>query len=160
MIILGIDPGSVRVGYGVLEKNGNEITLKDAGLLSIPQKESSGKRLVSLENDLQKIIHTWKPNRVGVEKIFFTKNKKTGISVAESRGVIMKTLSESHMDIFELSPTTIKMSITGNGKSDKKDVERMVKMILKIQTKQFIDDTIDAIAIGYVTAFLNKNLVF
>jgi len=156
MIILGIDPGSVRVGYGIIKKEKNHISLLDAGLLLIPQKNSSGEKLVSLELDLKRIIKTWKPERVGVEKIFFTKNKKTGIAVAESRGIIIKTLTEKKIPIFELSPTTVKSSITGNGRSDKKDVGKMVGMFLHIEPKKYIDDTLDAIAIAIVVSHMNE----
>ncbi|MEX1014488.1 MAG: crossover junction endodeoxyribonuclease RuvC [Candidatus Paceibacterota bacterium] len=147
MIFLGIDPGTVRVGYGVIEKNGGTYKYKESGLLKIENKEQKS-RLLKIEEELEKIIKRIKPDKAGVEKIFFSKNKKTAIKVAEARGVIISTLHKNNIDLIELSPTQIKLSVAGNGRSSKEAVAKMVNYFLNINTNKLIDDETDAIAIA------------
>lgn len=147
-IILGIDPGSVRVGIGVIEKNGEALKYIESGLLRIAQNSDKGKRLLALEKDLKKALIRARPDRAGIEKLFFSKNQKTAFSVAEARGVILKTLTEFHVPIFELTPSEVKLAVAGNGRASKEAVAKMVGYFLKIQTKNIIDDATDALALA------------
>ena len=147
MIILGIDPGSTRIGYGAIKKDGNKLTLIEAGLLKIP-KASKPEQLMALETELQKLLQRIAPERVGVEKLFFFKNQKTAIEVAQARGVIVNTVAKRGLTPFELTPSEIKMAVTGDGQASKQAVARMVGHFVDLNKKKFIDDATDALAIA------------
>ncbi len=150
MIILGIDPGSVRVGFGIIKKEGGILSYIEGGILNIPQ-EPKNERLITLEKELQKILTKHNPDRVGIEKLFIVKNQKTASEVAESRGVIMWALQRSKTKVIELSPREVKSGITGDGSATKSGVARMVRLILKdVPKNTLIDDATDALAISIV----------
>ena len=146
MIVLGVDPGNVRLGYGLIEKKGSFMRYIGSGLLKIPGGKDAGKQLLAIEDGLSRVVKKFKPERIGVEKIFFSKNKKTGIFVAQARGLILKVAAENDLELIELTPSSIKLSVTGNGRSDKAAVARMVGLFLKIGTAGMIDDESDALA--------------
>ncbi|TSA44579.1 crossover junction endodeoxyribonuclease RuvC [bacterium] len=148
MIILGIDPGNVRTGYGLIEKSGGKLTYVESGLLKIPPRADSGKQLLALENDLKKLIKKMSPRVVGLEKIFLGKNKKTGIFVAQARGLILKILAENESELIELSPPSVKLAVSGDGRADKRAVAKMVGLFLNIKTLGLLDDETDALAIA------------
>ncbi len=157
-IIMGIDPGSVRIGIGIIVKNGSKLSLKYAGLLVDEKKLSkdAGKRLLHIEKSLKKIIKKEKPDAVGVEKLFFSTNKKTAFPVAEARGIIIKTLAEYDISIFEFSPNQIKLSVAGDGRATKNGVAKMVSLTLNTSVKYATDDITDALAAAITTAFIYK----
>lgn len=147
-IILGIDPGSVRVGVGIIEKNGDALTHIESGLLDVKKNSNKGERLLSLEKKLKKVLSRTKPDLAGVEKLFFSKNQKTAFAVAEARGIILKTLAEFKIPTIELTPSEVKLAVAGNGGASKEAVAKMVGYFLKIQTKSTIDDVTDALALA------------
>ncbi|MDI6821046.1 MAG: crossover junction endodeoxyribonuclease RuvC [Patescibacteria group bacterium] len=147
MIILGIDPGSTHVGFGLILTKGQKLFHLKSGLLNIP-KEPKSSRLLSLEEDLKKILDEFKPERVGVEKLFFVKNKKTAFEVAESRGVIINTLAKHNLKLFEVYPSEVKLALTGNGSANKNAVAKMVSFFLRLPKKLQTDDVSDALAIA------------
>lgn len=148
MIILGIDPGNVRAGYGLIKKDGSKLIYLESGLLKIPARADPGERLLALEKDLEIIIKKTKPGTVGLERIFFTKNKKTGIFVAQAQGLILKIIAAHQLKLIEFSPSSIKLAVAGNGRADKKAVAKMVGLFLNIRTMGLIDDETDALAIA------------
>lgn len=148
MIILGIDPGNVRAGYGLIEKNGGKLTYLESGLLKIPPHADPGKQLLALENDLKKLMRRVNPRVVGLEKIFLGKNKKTGIFVAQARGLILKIIAENKSELIELSPPSVKLAVSGDGRADKRAVAKMVGLFLNIKTSGLIDDETDALAMA------------
>ncbi len=148
MVILGIDPGSVRAGYGIIAKNGGRLRYLESGLLKIPPGAEPGKQLLALEKDLENIIKRVKPRTVGVEKIFMSRNKKTAIFVAQARGLIMKVIASRDLKLIELSPPSIKAAVTGNGRADKKSVAKMVGLFLNVKTTGMVDDESDALAVA------------
>ena len=154
MIILGIDPGTTRAGYGAIKKTGGRLSYLTGGLLSSPKTDDQGRRLLALEYGLRNIIKTINPDVVGVEKLYLTKNKKTAIRVAEARGIIIKTLSERKIPVEELSPPSIKLAVTGDGAADKRAVAKMVTLLLHIDTSEMLDDITDALAIAIATSSL------
>lgn len=157
MTIIGIDPGTVRVGFGILVKENGKLTCKEYGLLNIPKNIEEKVRLLKIEEELKKIIKKTKPDIIGIEKLFFLKNKKTALSVAEARGVILKNLIEKSIPFVEFSPSEIKLAITGNGNASKEAVAKMVKQTLCIkENKKIIDDATDALAIAITTSFYKK----
>lgn len=156
MIILGIDPGTTRVGYGVLESVSGEIKLKEAGLLKIKIKNTTQgaektfdfENLSSIKNQTDRLIRKFKPQIMAVEKLFFARNQKTGMAVAQARGVILLSALENKIKIEEYSPNEIKTAVTGYGLANKKAVLKMVKLILKEPKLKVIDDASDALAVA------------
>lgn len=148
VVILGIDPGTTRIGFGVIEKRGRECKHFASGLL--PIKESS---LLETERGIQALLIRHNPSKVGVEKLFFTKNKKTALQVSEHRGVIVSTLLKHGITPFEFTPSEIKKAVTDNGNADKAAVAKMVKWTLHLDEVSSIDDVTDALAIAITTAY-------
>lgn len=152
MLILGLDPGSVRVGYGLVEKNKNELVFIKGGLLKIINKEK-GQRLWELEKDFSRLLKKNKPDLVVLEKLFFMKNIKTAMDVAQSRGVLTLLAVKHKIPVLEISPSEIKISVTGYGRADKKAVAKMAAIILKVPEFKEIDDVTDAIAAAIAGAY-------
>jgi len=144
MIILGIDPGTTRAGFGVIKKEKGIFSLLESGILETNSKDPS-EILSKLSSHLEKIIKKHKPELAAIEKLYFSKNKKTALSVAEARGVILLSLKNNSIPIIEFSPTEIKSCLTGSGRAEKKDVIRSVELILK-QKIEGVDDISDALA--------------
>lgn len=142
---LGIDPGLTRVGYGLVTKINGRLAYAASGLLPVPTPPQSD-QLVRIENELTKLIKKTRPQLIALEKLFFTINKKTGLAVAQARGVIIAAAIRNKIKIVELSPSQIKKAITGNGRADKKDVEKMVKLFIALPPRKMIDDEVDALA--------------
>lgn len=148
MIILGIDPGYGTIGYGVIEKNGSKITPVDYGVIQTPKDESIATRLAMIYDSLNILIKKYKPDEIAVEELFFNTNITTGIKVAQARGVILLCAVRECGRLFEYTPLMVKQSLTGNGRADKKQVQYMVKMMLKLKTEPRPDDAADALAIA------------
>ena len=149
MKILGIDPGMAIVGYGLINFENNErIELLTSGSVQTDKSLSDSKRLLEIYNDLSNIVENYKPDCASVEKLFFFKNQKTVIPVAEARGVIMTVLEKYGIPAYSYTPMEVKQVLTGYGRAEKKEVERMVKIALNTEELPKLDDTIDAIAIA------------
>jgi crossover junction endodeoxyribonuclease RuvC len=157
MIVLGIDPGTTRIGIGVVKKDGSLITYKKSCIL--PIKEvciTEGDRLFAIEKEIKKILKENRPDVVGIESIYFSKNKKTAISVSQARGVILKTIAEHSIPYKEFSPSEIKLAITGSGSATKNIVSKMVGVALNVPTKKVLDDETDALAIAIALCYIKK----
>jgi crossover junction endodeoxyribonuclease RuvC len=148
MIILGIDPGIADTGYGVIAKSKDKLKALDYGSIKTKPKIPTPNRLSDIRNQLKKIIKLHKPNVMAVEEIFFSKNTKTAISVAESRGVVISLGIESGCQIREFTPLEVKQALTGYGKADKKQIQIMVKTILNLKSIPKSDDASDALAVA------------
>lgn len=156
MLILGLDPGSTRVGYGFIKKNKNELTLLKSGLLKVSSQEKS-QRLIEIEKHLLQLIKQNKPDLIAMEKLFFMKNMKTALEVAQSRGVLTLTAAKYKIPLLEFSPSEIKAAVAGHGMADKKSIAKMVSLILKIKDIKGPDDVTDAIATAITAAHSNLN---
>lgn len=155
--VLGLDPGSHRLGYGLLmKKSGDEIIPLDYGLIEIKEADP-GKRLVLLDQKIRALINKARPDLIGIEKLYFSRNQKTAMAVAEARGIILLAASRRHIPIKEYSPTTVKQRIVGDGGADKKAILKMVKLFLGLKNLDCIDDVSDALAIGITAAFDSKS---
>lgn len=148
MKILGIDPGMAIVGYGMIDINGDKIELLTSGSIQTDKKLSDSARLLEIYNDMCEIVETYKPDCASVEKLFFFKNQKTVIPVAEARGVILTVLEKYGIPTYEYTPMEVKQVLTGYGRAEKKEVDRMVHLTLKTDKLPKLDDTVDAIAIA------------
>tara|TARA_B100001996_G_scaffold211407_1_gene162260 strand:- start:76 stop:540 length:465 start_codon:yes stop_codon:yes gene_type:complete len=150
--ILGIDPGLARVGYGIIEINENNQEMLDCGIISTNSNNKEGDRLVEIENDLNQLIKSWKPNLAAVEKFFFYRSSTT-ISVVQSRGVVIMTLAKRQIPIVEYPPMQIKLAVAGSGRADKKDVIEAVMRELNLEKEPKPDDAADALAIALTAWF-------
>ena len=148
MKILGIDPGMAIVGYGMIEITQDKITLLTSGSIQTDKKLDDSKRLLEIYNDLSQIVEMYSPDCASVEQLFFFKNQKTIIPVAEARGVILTVLVKYQIPTFSYTPMEVKQVLTGYGRADKKEVEQMVKINLETDDLPKLDDTVDAIAIA------------
>lgn len=148
MKILGIDPGMAIVGYGMIEITQDKITLLTSGSIQTDKKLDDSKRLLEIYNDLSQIVEMYSPDCASVEQLFFFKNQKTIIPVAEARGVILTVLEKYQIPTFSYTPMEVKQVLTGYGRADKKEVEQMVKINLETDDLPKLDDTVDAIAIA------------
>jgi crossover junction endodeoxyribonuclease RuvC len=146
MIILGIDPGIARCGWGVINKEGSKIKFIDYGCIETDKELFPGERLEMIYNDLVKIIKEYKPVVAVVELLFFAKNTKTAMAVSQTRGVILLTLRQHRVLVQEFTPDQIKSAVTGSGRADKKQVQKMVKMILNLDHIPQPDDAADGLA--------------
>lgn len=159
MIILGIDPGYERLGIAILEKN--NVDKKERVLYSECFKTSAkldfSERLFLIGQKVEEIVKEYKPEILSIETLFLTTNHKTVMNVAEARGVVIYEASRAKLKIFEVSPPQIKIATTGYGKADKKDVMKMVKLLVSIDRDKKSDDELDAIAIA-LTAFAHIRL--
>lgn len=148
MRILGIDPGYERLGVAVVEKINNKEVVLHSECFKTSASLSFNERLLLLGNKIESICEEYKPDTLSIETLFFTTNQKTAMHVAEARGVILYIASKKNMRIFEATPLQIKIATTGYGKADKKEVMKMVKMLVKIDKDKTSDDELDAIAIA------------
>ncbi len=147
--ILGIDPGFDRLGVCILDKDTQNEELVFSTCLTTSRKDSFEKRLLQIGEELETIIMMYKPDELAIETLFFTKNQKTIITVAEVRGICIYLAHKHGAKIFEYSPPQIKLAIAGHGKANKEDIEIMVPKILKKPLLlNTLDDEIDAIAIA------------
>lgn len=155
MRILGIDPGSSRMGYGVIEETPAGVTLIAYGVLENKERELQAK-LMSLSQALKTLLIKHSPDLVGIEKLFFSKNRKTALEVAHARGVIVAQLAGAGLLVREFSPGEIKQAVTGYGAADKEMVRKMVCKILGKDELKGLDDAIDAIAAALTASQYEK----
>ena len=148
MRILGIDPGMAIVGYGLIETTEDKPILITSGSIQTDSKEPDSKRLLEIYKDLSTVIEELKPDCASVEELFFFKNQKTVIPVAEARGVILTVLEKYGIPAYSYTPMQVKQVLTGYGRAEKKEVEQMVKITLGCDKLPKLDDTVDAIAIA------------
>ena len=148
MRILGIDPGLAIVGYSVLDIEKDDNILVSSGSIQTDKNKSDAERLFEIMTDMQTIIDKYKPNVASVEKLFYFKNQKTVIPVAEARGVILAILQKNNIKIAEYTPIEVKQMITGYGRASKDEVAKIVQMSIKYNKLPKLDDTLDSIAIA------------
>ncbi len=147
MIIIGIDPGLARVGYGIIETNNDGKKLLDCGIIETKKDNKEEDRLYEIYLDLKELINNWKPDYAAVEKFFFYKSSTT-ISVVQARGVIMMTLGAFNIPISEYAPAQIKLNIAGSGRANKQDILNAVMVNLNLAKAPKPDDSADALAIA------------
>jgi crossover junction endodeoxyribonuclease RuvC len=147
MTILGIDPGSARVGYGAVRKEHGGFIHLESGLLPIRARNKTD-RLVELGVSIRDVLARVKPERVGVEKLYFSKNQRTALEVAQARGVILYAVGMLGIPTIELTPGEVKLAVTGDGNATKRGVARMVERFLHLPEERRLDDVTDALAVA------------
>lgn len=146
MRILGIDPGTGIVGFGVVDVDGIKKAMVDAGVIRTPAHQPTQQRLKTIYDELESIIKINKPQVMVVEQLFFARNVTTAMSVSHARGVILLLGEQHHLKLVEYTPLQIKQAVTGYGRADKKQVQEMVRVILKLKVAPQPDDCADALA--------------
>lgn len=147
MRILGIDPGTGILGFGVIDVDARgKTTLVDAGVIRTPVNQPDSERLFTIYDELQQIIKDNQPEVMSVEKLFFSQNVTTAMSVSQARGVVLLLGKQHDLELHEYTPLQIKQAITGYGKADKKQMQEMVRVILGLSEIPKPDDAADALA--------------
>lgn len=147
MRILGIDPGTGILGFGVIDVTiQSKVTIVDGGVIRTPVKQADSLRLKTIYEELTEIIQQHKPDIMSVEKLFFAQNVTTAMSVSQARGVVLLCGEQNGLQLFEYTPLQIKQAVTGYGKADKKQVQEMVRIILGLDEVPKPDDAADALA--------------
>ena len=154
MRIIGIDPGTGILGFGVIDARGGKTTLVTAGVIRTPAHTPLPERLEEIYDGLTEIIAETKPDVMAIEKLFFSKNITTAISVAQARGAAMLTGRQARLRIEEYTPNEIKQSITGYGAAKKPQVQEMVRIQLGLTEVPKPDDCADALAAAIMCAFV------
>ena len=158
MLILGIDPGLERIGYGLVNKDGSKLKEIEHGLITTPQITLSV-RLTLVHEQVSELVQRTKPDAIATERLLFSVNRKTAMDVAKSLGVILLAIGQSEAVWAEYSPQEVKQSVVGNGAADKKQVQFMVTRLLSLEKTPKPDDVADALALAICHA-LRSNIIF
>ena len=151
--ILGIDPGSRKTGYGLIEHSGNRTRYLASGCIKLNVKETLAERLHQLSSELDKLIEKFQPDCGAVEKIFFAKNAQSALTLGHARGVILLKFSERQLVVHEYQALKVKQTVVGVGRADKNQIQHMVKILLNLQNK-LQEDEADALAVAITHAHL------
>jgi len=152
MLILGIDPGTARIGVGLIEYKNKKATIKGYDCLTTSTRDNTAARLADLHGQLTKFIKKHQPAIIAVEDIFFFKNLKTAIKVSQARGVILLAAAQQNLPVYEYTPLQVKQALTGYGRAEKKQMQQMVKVVLKLKEFPKPDDAADALAVAVCCA--------
>lgn len=155
MIVLGIDPGTAATGYGIVERTGSKLRVIDYGCLETLSTQALPARLLEIHRAVTELIITHKPAHVGVERLFFNRNVQTAFAVGQARGVVLLAAAEHGLPVFEYGPHEVKLAVTGYGRADKMQVQRMVQMVLGMSKLPKPDDAADALAVAICVAHAN-----
>jgi len=147
MIILGIDPGTATMGYGVLEKVGNRYRALDYGVLETPKSLGLPERLLRLHQGLSELIAHYQPDVAVTEQLLFSTNRRTAMQVARAAGVALLAIAQAGVPWYEYTPLQVKQAVTGYGGADKAQVQRMVQKLLGLDSIPHPDDAADALAL-------------
>lgn len=146
--VIGVDPGLARLGWAVVEFHAGTPALIGCGCLETAAAVPLPKRLQTLHQRLSSVIAEYRPSRLAIEKLFFTKNVATGMVVGQARGVALLAAAEASLPVEEYTPTSVKLAITGDGRADKRQMGHMIQILLKLRRLPKHDDTTDAVAIA------------
>lgn len=152
MIILGLDPGTALVGWGILQVEGQKHTCLGYGVISTDKTMSDSQRLVAIANGLEKLIDEHQPDLVAIERLFFSRNVTTAMVVSQARGVLMYVTERMGVPMVEFTPQEVKVAVAGHGRAEKAQMQHMVQLLLKLPTLPKPDDAADAVAIALTAA--------
>ena len=158
MVVIGIDPGLALMGFGVIESDGYRFRVLDYGVIDTPAHTNDGDRLLQIWNELNAMFQKYKPDAVSIEELFFNKNVKTAISVAQARGVALLAVKAAGIPLYEYTPLQAKQAVVGYGRAEKKQIQLMVKTILNLKEIPKPDDAADALAIA-ITHVNNAGMI-
>lgn len=161
MTILGIDPGTATTGYGIIRsrlKKSGEFEVLEFGVITTKKTETDSARLTTIARDLTALIKKYQPNRAGIERLFFTNNQKTAMTVAQARGVALLICEQAKLPIIEFTPLQVKSTLCGYGQAQKRQVQIMVQKTFNLKQLPKPDDAADALAVA-LCAGLNKTVL-
>ncbi|HRK02393.1 MAG TPA: crossover junction endodeoxyribonuclease RuvC [Oligoflexia bacterium] len=145
--VLGIDPGSRLMGFGMVSKNGTKLTTSGYGTLKFNTKVEANERLIEIYDGVRALLEKFKPDHVAIEKVFFAKNVVSALKLGQARGVAVLAVAQAGIPIYEYSPNEIKLSTVGFGHADKIQVAKMVRLLLGVENFESADSS-DALAIA------------
>lgn len=159
-IVLAIDPGFDRIGLAVMKFERDKPKLLFSECFKTNAKKVRSERLLSIGQEIKSIVAKWKPKDLAIETLFFNTNTTSAIGVAEARGIIIYEAMQADMEVFEYSPQSIKIAVTGYGKADKIQMEMMIKRLINLPVKlsRRLDDEVDAIALGITHLATQKGI--
>ncbi len=149
MRILGLDPGTGRLGYAVIDAGGGTVRCLTYGCAETPPQGSPGARLRDARDAIETILRQFRPEQAVLERLYFSKNVRTALTVAEARGMLLTLLADARVPVLEVSPQEVKAGVTGRGNAPKAQVGRMVTVIFALDHPPRPDDAADALAIAY-----------
>jgi len=147
--VIGVDPGSTKVGYGILDVSGNNVKYVSSGSITLKPSKAYIKRLVNIHIELDKILAKFLPDDAAIEDVFFAKNPKSALRLGEARGAALLTLARQDLTVSTYPARFIKKAITGYGNASKEQVEYMIKVLLKLKDRELEEDEADALAVAY-----------
>jgi crossover junction endodeoxyribonuclease RuvC len=154
MLILGIDPGTATTGYGIIEVNGNGFEAVKWGLIETDKNNDHGRRFINIYTEISKILKDYEPDIIAIEKVFFATNAKTAIRVGQAQGILLYAAARSRTKVREYAPGTIKKVVAGNGRADKKAIQKSVRKVFgakvrsRVHKKTHFDNAADALAVA------------
>ena len=151
-VILGIDPGTTGMGYAVLDGSSEPARVLACDLIATPQAGTAAERLVAIADAIDRVIRAHHPTSLALERLYFNKNARTAMGVAEARGVALLCGARAGLEIAEYAPSEVKISITGSGAADKKQVMKMLALVLRLEREILQDNVADAVAIALTHA--------
>jgi crossover junction endodeoxyribonuclease RuvC len=153
MIILGVDPGTLIAGYGVVERNGTQLSLRDVGIVNNASTDSMPLRLKKIYSVLNSVIERFHPDEFAIETAFYSKNAQSALKIGQARGVSILAAVNYEIPVTEYSPREIKKAVTGKGAATKEQVQYMMMSLLKLKAKPKHFDSTDALAVAVCHAF-------
>lgn len=147
-----MDPGTARTGYGIVERDGNSLSVVDFGCLETLSSAPPAERLLSIHLGVLHLIELHRPEMVGVERLFFNRNVQTAFAVGQARGVVLLAAATHALPVLEYGPHEVKIAVTGYGRADKGQVQRMVQALLGLAELPRPDDAADALAVAICLA--------
>lgn len=152
MLILGLDPGSLHTGYGLVEKAGSELRAVDWGRISIPRRQELSRRLANLVASVGELLDRCSPDLAVLETPFHGLNARSLIVLAQARGALLASVGGRGLEVREYTPAEVKSAVTGNGRAGKEQVARMVQLLLALEGETLAEDTSDALAVAVCCA--------
>lgn len=156
MIVLGVDPGTAMTGYGLVERTGSRLRAVDYGCFETLPDRALPERLLAIHGAIDELITTHRPALVAVERLFFNKNVQTAFAVGQARGVVLLAAAAHGLPVYEYGPHEVKMAVTGYGRAQKDQVQRMVQTVLGLASLPRPDDAADALAVAICLAHAHR----
>lgn len=146
--VLGIDPGTAIVGWGVVEGEGQELELVEYGTIRTPANSPLAGRVLQIYEAINELLDRFRPHGVGIEQLFFARNVSTALPVAHARGALLLAVAQRGLPMAEFTPMEIKQAVTGYGNADKQQMQQMVRLLLGLTEIPRPDDAADAVAVA------------
>lgn len=159
MRIIGIDPGTARIGWGLIDGQKQQYSLLRYGCIETDKTKQAYHRLQEIYQEVYGLLETERPDQVVVERLFFARNVTTALSVGQARGVILLAAAQANLPVFEYTPLQVKQTVTGHGRAEKHQIQQMIKLLLRLKDLPKPDDAADALAIALTHGFTNLALM-